>query len=97
MIFLEIINKRKITLISVFLTIYVMLNLLDGKRGLFSYYEKHNIIEKLQDEKKLLTLNLNLVEKKNSLLSEPVDIDYLETLYRRKFMFGKTNEKIYYK
>ena len=97
MIFLEIIKKRKIVLISIFLTIYVMLNLLDGKRGLISYYEKLNVIEKLEEEKKLLALNLDLVEKKNHLLSKPVDIDYLETLYRKKFMIGKPNEKIFYK
>jgi len=97
MVFLEIIKKRKIVLISIFLTIYVMLNLLDGKRGLISYYEKINVIEILEDEKKLLTLNLIMVEKNNRLLSKPIDIDYLETLYRKKFMIGKVNEKIYYK
>ena len=74
-----------------------MLNLLDGKRGLISYYEKINVIEILEDEKKLLTLNLIMVEKNNRLLSKPIDIDYLETLYRKKFMIGKVNEKIYYK
>ena len=97
MIFLEIIKKRKIVLISIFLTIYVTLNLLDGKRGLISYYEKLNVIKKLEEEKRLLTLNLNLIEKKNRLLTKPIDIDYLETLYRKKFMIGKPNEKIYYK
>jgi len=97
MVFLEIIKKRKIVLISIFLTIYVMLNLLDGKRGLISYYEKINVIEILEDEKKLLTLNLIMVEKNNRLLSKPIDIDYLETLYRKKFMISKVNEKIYYK
>ena len=38
--FLEIINKKKLTLISIFLFLYVILNLLDGERGLISYYEK---------------------------------------------------------
>ena len=54
MIFLEIINKKKFTLISVFLFIYVMLNLLDGERGLISYYERHKAIEQLQQEKKYM-------------------------------------------
>ena len=35
------------------------------------------------------------VEKKNSLLTDIIDADYLETLYREKFMVGKINEKIY--
>ena len=59
--------------------------------------EKLNVIKKLEEEKRLLTLNLNLIEKKNRLLTKPIDIDYLETLYRKKFMIGKPNEKIYYK
>ena len=93
--FIEIINQRKFTLISIFLFLYVMLNLLDGERGLISYYEKQQIIEKLSQEKKSLVLQLDSVEKKNNLLTGTIDVDYLETLYRTKFMVGKVNEKIY--
>ena len=95
--FVEIINQRKFTLISIFLFLYVMLNLLDGERGLISYYEKQKIIEKLSQEKKSLVLQLGSVEKKNNLLTGIIDVDYLEMLYRKKFMFGKVNEKIYTK
>jgi len=95
--FLEIINKKKFALISIFLFLYVLLNLLDGERGLISYYEKQKIIKKFSDDKKLLEQQLNLVEKKNSLLTDVIDIDYLETIYRKKFMVGKKNEKVYLK
>ena len=95
--FLEIINQKKFTLISIFLFLYVMLNLLDGERGLISYYEKQKIIEQLFQEKKLLTHQLDLIEKKNSLLTDVIDTDYLEILYRKKFMIGKVNEEIYIK
>ena len=95
--FVEIINKRKFTLISIFLFLYVLLNLLDGERGLISYYEKQQIMEKLFQEKKSLILHLDLVEKKNSLLTDVINTDYLETLYRKKFMVGKVNEKIFFK
>ena len=95
--FVEIINKKKFTLISVILFIYVLLNLLDGERGLISYYEKQKALERLFQEKKSLNLQLYLVEKKNSLLTDIVDVDYLEILYRKKFMVGKENEKIYIK
>jgi hypothetical protein len=74
-----------------------MLNLLDGERGLISYYEKQKVIEKLFQEKKSLLLQLNLIEKKNSLLTDNINIDYLDTLYRKKFMVGKVNEKVYLK
>ena len=93
----EIINHKKITLISIFLFLYVVLNLFDGERGLISYFEKQKIKEQLLKEQKLLALRINSIEKKNSLLTDIVDIDYLETLYRKKFMVGKPNEKIYIK
>ena len=95
MSFLKIINNKKITLISIFLFLYVMLNFLDGERGLISYFEKKNIINNLLQEKKLLTNKLNLIEKKNSMLTDVIDLDYLETIYREKFMVGKKNERIF--
>ena len=95
--FIEIINHKKFTLISIFLCLYVMLNLFDGERGLISYFEKQKIKGQLLQEQKLLALRIDLIEKKNSLLTDIVDIDYLETLYRKKFMVGKPNEKIYIK
>ena len=95
--YVEIINQKKFTLISIFLFSYVMLNLLDGERGLLSYYEKQKVIKQFSQEKKSLKRQLNLIEKRNSLLTDIIDIDYLETLYRTKFMVGKKNEKIYLK
>ena len=77
--------------------LYVTLNLLDGERGLISYYEKQKTIEQLLQKKQNLTLQLSLVEKRNSLLTDVIDTDYLEILYRKKFMVGKVNEKIYIK
>ena len=93
--FIEIISHKKFTLISIFLCLYVMLNLFDGERGLISYFEKQKIKEQLLQEQKLLTLRTDSFEKKNSLLTDSIDIDYLEILYRKKFMAGKRNEKIY--
>ena len=95
--FLEIINQKRFTLISIFLFLYIIINLLDGERGLISYYEKQKLIEQISQEQKLLSLKLNSFEKKNSLLTDIIDIDYLETLYRKKFMVGKVSERIYTK
>jgi len=93
--FVQIINQKKFTLITVFLFLYVLINLLDGQRGLISYYEKQKIKEKLIEEKNVLAIKLAMVEKKNRLLTDKVDLDYLEMLYRQKFMVGKSNEHIY--
>ena len=95
--FIKIINNKKFTLISILLFIYVILNLLDGERGLISYYEKLKIKDQLIQDKTVLLTKLNFIEKKNGLLTDSIDLDYLETLYRKKFMVGKSIEKIYVK
>ena len=95
MIFLQIFDNKKFFIISFFLFLYVLLNLIDGERGLISFYKKQKIKEQLIQEKYVLTSQLALVEKKNSLLSDSLDLDYLETIFREKFMVGKTNEKIF--
>ena len=92
---LKIINKKKITLISIFLFLYVVLNLIDGERGLISYFEKKNIINNLSNKENILTKELKLIEKKNKMLTEIIDLDFLETIYREKFMVGKKEEKIF--
>ena len=93
--FVQIINQKKFTLIAVFLFLYLLLNLLDGQRGLISYYEKQKIKKQLVEEKKMLSIKLAMVENKNILLTDKIDLDYLETLYRKKFMFGTSKEHIY--
>ena len=93
--FVEIINHKKFTLISIFLFLYVIFNLLEGERGLISYYEKQKIKEQLIQEKKSLITQLNLLEKRIYLLTEKVNLDYIEMLYREKFLVGKSNEKTY--
>jgi hypothetical protein len=95
MSFLQIINKKKIILITIFLFLYLILNLFDGERGLISYFEKKNIINNLSLEKKLLIKKVNLIEKKNNMLTDVIDLDYLETVYREKFMVGKKSEKVF--
>ena len=95
--FLKIFNHKRFTLLSVFLFIYVTTNLLDGERGLISYFEKQKIINELNSEKKIIENRLANIEKKNNLLTHSIDLDFLETLYRKKFMIGKVNEKVFIK
>ena len=93
--FVEIIKHKKFSLIGISLFLYVIFNLLDGERGLISYYEKQKIKQQLIEEKKSFSIELANVEKKNMLLTNKVDLDYLEMLYREKFMVGTPNEYIY--
>ena len=91
----EILKKNYFLLITTFFFIYIVFNFLDGERGLFSYLEKKKIYNQLIQEKNNLTAELNDVERKILLLSENLDLDYLEILYREKFFYGKPNEKVY--
>ena len=91
----EILKKNYFLLISTFFFVYIAFNLLDGERGLFSYFEKKEIQNQLIQKKNNLTAELNDVEKKILLLTENIDLDYLEILYREKFFYGKQNEIVY--
>ena len=91
----EILKKNYFLLISTFFFVYIAFNLLDGERGLFSYFEKKEIQNQLIQKKNNLTVKLNDVEKKILLLTENIDLDYLEILYREKFFYGKQNEIVY--
>ena len=89
------IKKNYSLLISSLLILYFLFNILDGDRGLLSYYEKKLELDNLViKEQKILNKNMNL-EHKNSLLNEKLDLDFIEILIRDKFIFGKSGEKIY--
>ena len=91
----EILKKNYFLLVSTFFFIYIVFNFLDGERGLFSYLEKKEIYNQKIQKKNNLTAELNDVEKKILLLTENIDLDYLEILYREKFFYGKPNEIVY--
>ena len=88
-------KKNYFLLISTFLILYFFFNLLDGERGLFSYFKKKEVLISLQNKEIDLTNNIKDFEFKNSLLSDKLDLDYVETLIREKFLFGKEGETLY--
>jgi len=92
---LEIFKKNYHFLFIAFLFIYIITNLLDGERGLISLFEKKNKLKDLEAKKIVLTKKIETAEKKNLLLSDSIDLDYLEILLREKLFYGKSNEKVY--
>ncbi len=82
-------------LVSTFLILYFFFNLLSGERGLISYFEKKQILISLQKDEINLKSQIKDLDFKNSLLSNNLDLDYIETLIRERFLFGKKNETIY--
>ena len=88
-------KKNYFLLISSFLIIYISFNLLTGQRGLISYFEKKNLLKSLKNEQFQIKNKIQDLDFKNSLLSDNLDLDYIETLIRERLLFGKKNETIY--
>ncbi len=91
-------NKLKnnyFLLVSTFLILYFFFNLISGQRGLISYFEKKQILYDLKKQELTKISQINDLDFKNSLLSDNLDLDYVEILIREKFLFGKKNETIY--
>ena len=92
---LRLIKRNYFLLISVFLIFYFSFNLVSGERGLFSYVEKKELLSNLKKKELSLISKIEDMDHKNSLLSANLDLDYIETLIRERFLFGKKNETIY--
>ena len=92
---LDRIKKNYYLLIITFLFIYFFLNFLDGNRGLISNLEKQDIYKELKLKESDLKLKINDLEHKNSLLTDNLDLDFIEILIREKFLFGKPGETTY--
>ena len=89
------IKKNYFLLITIFLFLYFLFNFLGGERGLFSYFEKKKLLTNLQNEEIAITNKIDDLEFKNSLLTNNLDLDYIEILLRQKFLLGKKDEKFY--
>ena len=92
---LDKIKKNYFILIVTFLFIYFFFNLLGGDRGLISYIKKKEIYEDLKIKQNNLRIKIQDLEHKNSLLTENIDLDFIEILIRDKFLFGKEGETTY--
>ena len=85
------IKKNYLLLIFIFLLLYFLFNLLSGQRGLISYFDKQETLKNLKNEELSLINQINDLDFKNSLLSDNLDLDYVEILIRERFLFGKKN------
>ena len=92
--FLNAFKKRKILFLNIFLFLYIILNLLTGERGLMAYFEKSELEKKLTKTKIVLTEEIQILDKKNSLLSENLNFDFVDILIRDKLKLGKKEEII---
>ena len=88
-------KKNYFLLVSIFLILYFFFNLLSGQRGLISYFEKKQILKDLKNEESRIIKKVKDLDFKNSLLSDNLDLDYIESLIRERLLFGKTKDTIY--
>ena len=92
--FFDVFKKRKILFLNIFLFLYIVFNLLTGERGLMAYFEKSELEKKLTKTKIVLTEEIQILDKKNSLLSENLNFDFVDILIRDKLKLGKKEEII---
>ena len=90
--FFQVLKRRKILFLNIFLFLYIATNLFTGERGLLSYYEKNRLEKILENKKTNLNKEVAEVEHKNLLLSENLNFDFIDTLFREKFKVGNKNE-----
>ena len=65
------------------------------KEVFFPILKKKELLSNLKKEEISLTNKIADMDHKNSLLSTNLDLDYVETLIRERFLFGKEGETIY--
>ena len=88
-------KKNYFEITMVFLIVYFILNILTGDRGLISLLKKQSILKDLINNETVLLQKIDTLELKNSLLSDKIDLDFVDIMIRDKFIFGKEGEKIY--
>ena len=62
---------------------------------MLSKIKKKEIYEDLKIKQNDLRIKIQDLEHKNSLLTENIDLDFIEILIRDKFLFGKEGETTY--
>ena len=88
-------KKNYVFLLFTFLVLYFFFNLLSGQRGLISYFEKKQILKDLKKDENSIKKHIKDLDLKNSLLSDNLDLDYIESLIRERLLYGKKQETLY--
>ena len=92
--FKSFLNNSKFLVINAFIILYFIINFFDGNRGYISLQKKKIEYDKLSNVEKLLNIeNKRLINENNS-LTKNIDLNFLDEIYREKFLLGKKNEKL---
>ena len=84
----------KFLIINIFIILYFIINFFDGNRGYISFQKKKIEYDKLSNIENLLKIDNKRLKDENNSLSENIDLNFLDEIYRGKFALGKKNEKL---
>ena len=91
----KIFNLNKIIIINLILTVYFLINALTGEKGYFSMKKKDKMLHDLTVSEGVLLSELKSLSLRNVMLTEDLNLDYLDEKYREIFVLGKKNEVLY--
>ena len=84
----------KFLIINSFIILYFITNFFDGNRGYLSFQKKKIEYDKLTNVEKLLNMQNKKLINENMSLSQNIDLNFLDEVYRQNFAIGKKNEKL---
>ena len=86
--------NSKFLIINTFIIFYFIVNFFDGNRGYISLQKKIIEYDKLSNIEKLLKVENKKLLSENNSLTNNIDLNFLDEIYRKKFAIGKKNEKL---
>ena len=91
----KIFNLNKIIIINLILTVYFLINALTGEKGYFSMKKKDKMLHDLTVSEGVLLSKLESLSLRNVMLTEDLNLDYLDEKYREIFVLGKKKMRFY--
>ena len=87
-------RNYKFIIINIFLIMYFVINFFDGNRGYFSFQNKKLEYQSLVEVEKNLKIKNQQLKEENEALTTKINIEFIDEMYRKKFLVGKKGEKL---
>ncbi|MAK12532.1 MAG: septation ring formation regulator EzrA [Candidatus Pelagibacter sp.] len=87
-------GKYRFLVLNTFIILYFIINFFDGNRGYISFQKKKIEYDKLSTVEMILKIQNSKLLNENKSLTNDINLDLLDEIYREKFVIGKKNEKL---
>lgn len=87
-------KNYKFIIINIFLIMYFIVNFFDGNRGYFSFQNKKLEYQSLVEVEKNLKIRYQQLKEENEALTTKINLEFIDEMYRKKFLVGKKGEKL---